>query len=208
MKNITLFIFTIPFLLAANSYNVPAGTKDNKIFLNVNNRSGKNINVIHVNTQYNHDALNVYNDNNAEWVKPLNNRVLQYNFDIKAAAKIDSVYTIVFEIYSDNDLLAEKQIDIHINAPEKFEVLNNYPNPFNPVTTISYRLPIKSSVKIDIYNVSGQKIETLLDKSLEAGVHDIEWNAANMSSGVYFYRIKINNEKGMQTAVKRMMLIK
>jgi hypothetical protein len=81
---------------------------------------------------------------------------------------------------------------------------NNYPNPFNPVTHIRYGLPKTSDVKIEIYNIIGQKIKTLLDKPMEAGYHQVEFNSQNLSSGIYFYRI----EAGEFQDVKKMILIK
>jgi len=80
----------------------------------------------------------------------------------------------------------------------------NYPNPFNPSTTIEYDLPKATDVRIEVYNTSGQKIQTLLNEKLAAGSHQVEFNAQNLSSGIYFYRI----EAGEFQDVKKMILIK
>jgi len=88
--------------------------------------------------------------------------------------------------------------------PNKLSLLNNFPNPFNPSTTIEFNLVEATSVKIDIYNNAGQKVETLLDQNLSAGNHSVEWNASDMASGIYFYKIQAN---GVQE-VKRMILVK
>ncbi len=85
----------------------------------------------------------------------------------------------------------------------------NYPNPFNPSTTISFNNPAKNKVKIDIYNVKGQKINTLVDEELSQGTHQVVWNGNDknnepVASGVYFYKIKA----GKQTLNKKMLLIK
>lgn len=89
-------------------------------------------------------------------------------------------------------------------SSEALELVNNYPNPFNPTTTIAFNLAEATHVKIDIYNSTGQIVNTLLEKNLSAGNHSIEWNASDMASGIYFYKIQV---EGME-AVKRVILLK
>ena len=96
------------------------------------------------------------------------------------------------------------EIDIRKNLPGQFELSQNYPNPFNPSTTIEFDLPKFSNVRIEVYNLTGQKVQTLLNKKMTAGSHRLEFNAQNLSSGVYFYRI----EAGEFQDVKKMILIK
>jgi trimeric autotransporter adhesin len=94
--------------------------------------------------------------------------------------------------------------------PTTFHVSQNYPNPFNPSTTIRFILPKQSRVTIDIYNVLGQKITTLLDETRDAGQHNVIWTAYS-PSGIYFYRIEAvpgsgSNEK--LSHVGRMLLMR
>lgn len=93
---------------------------------------------------------------------------------------------------------------VEFGAPETFYLAQNYPNPFNPVTTISYSLAEASYVTITVYNETGEKVETLVANSMDAGTYKVEWNASEYSSGVYYYRINAGNN----TAVKKMMLLK
>jgi len=88
--------------------------------------------------------------------------------------------------------------------PSNFNLAQNYPNPFNPVTSISFDLPITSFVKLDIYNLLGQRIETMINKEMEAGSYDINWNGKGVASGIYFYRI----ETGDFSETKKMLLLK
>ena len=84
-------------------------------------------------------------------------------------------------------------------------VLNqNYPNPFNPSTIISYSIPSEGKVTIKIYNVLGQEIKTLINRTETAGNHQIIFNAGNLSSGIYLYRI----QAGDYTQTKKMILLK
>ena len=80
----------------------------------------------------------------------------------------------------------------------------NYPNPFIPATTIIYELPKAEIVKIEIFNVLGQKMETLIDQQMPAGSHKVELSAGNFSSGVYLYRI----EAGEFQVIRKMMVMK
>ncbi len=89
-------------------------------------------------------------------------------------------------------------------TPKKFELSQNYPNPFNPSTLITYNLPAKSMVTLSVFNVIGQKIATLVNGVKNAGVHKVTFNAKNLPSGVYIYKLSA----GAFTASKKMILIK
>ncbi|MEE9555312.1 MAG: T9SS type A sorting domain-containing protein, partial [candidate division Zixibacteria bacterium] len=94
--------------------------------------------------------------------------------------------------------------DYIVDLPDKFALLQNYPNPFNPSTTIRYNLPTQSDVRIEIYNILGQKVATLFDGNKQAGHHNITWQADNFPSGVYFARM----ETGMLSESIKMVLLK
>jgi hypothetical protein len=94
-------------------------------------------------------------------------------------------------------------------VPQQFSLRQNYPNPFNPTTTIAYSLPEASKVRLDIYNVKGQLVKTLINGDMSAGMHSVVWdgrdsNNTAVASGVYFYRV--SSPKATQT--KRMLLMK
>lgn len=98
---------------------------------------------------------------------------------------------------------------------DKFVLEQNYPNPFNPITTIKFGLPVESQVTLEIFNILGQKILTILDNELlDEGTHEVEINANNLASGVYIYRIIANsiNENGEKSltvnAVNKMVILK
>jgi hypothetical protein len=89
--------------------------------------------------------------------------------------------------------------------PSEFGLKQNFPNPFNPTTVIEYALPKQSHVKIDIYNILGQPLATLLDAVRPAGYHTVTFNGQGYSSGMYFYRLKT---EGKQVFLKKMILMK
>lgn len=74
--------------------------------------------------------------------------------------------------------------------PDKFELYNNYPNPFNPTTTIRFAIPLEGPVELSVYDILGRKVATLVDENYRAGFHNIQWDAGNLSSGTYIYRLK------------------
>lgn len=86
----------------------------------------------------------------------------------------------------------------------RFELEGNYPNPFNPTTDICFTLPEECDVTLDIYNILGQRVATLVDRRMEAGRHSVSWHSDNAASGVYFYRLTA----GEFTKTKKMMLLR
>jgi plastocyanin len=76
------------------------------------------------------------------------------------------------------------------NSEKKFQLLQNFPNPFNPVTTIGYTLPSKDQVRIFIYSIIGNEIGKIKDEVQEMGYHEIQFDASNLSSGIYIYKIE------------------
>jgi|GEM_PF-5944476 len=93
--------------------------------------------------------------------------------------------------------------------PTDYSLSQNYPNPFNPSTTIKFGIPEAANVSVKIFNLLGQEVATLVNNNLEAGYHIINFNASNMISGMYFYRIHANGIDGSNyTDVKKMLLVK
>ncbi len=88
--------------------------------------------------------------------------------------------------------------------PEVFSLSQNYPNPFNPSTKINFSIPQQSQVTLKIYDVLGKEVMTLVNDVKSAGNYEVEFNASNLASGAYFYKI----QAGQFTDIKRMMLIK
>ncbi len=91
-----------------------------------------------------------------------------------------------------------------IELPQEYTLAQNYPNPFNPSTTISFSLPAASKVSLKIYNTVGQLMTTLVDEQLSQGNHEFQWQAANMSSGIYYYSL----ESGAYRVTRKMILMK
>ena len=96
------------------------------------------------------------------------------------------------------------------NYPKQFILYNNYPNPFNPATTIMFNIPVISKVSLVVYDINGRKVASLLDNNYNAGEYKIHFDGENLSSGVYFYKLTataVNGESNF-ISVKRMVLLK
>lgn len=89
-------------------------------------------------------------------------------------------------------------------VPESFELKQNYPNPFNPVTNIRIQMPKEGFAKLTVFDVTGKEVAMLVNENLKAGEYNVDFNASNLTSGVYFYRLVTDRF----TDVKKMMLIK
>lgn len=102
-----------------------------------------------------------------------------------------------------------KVVNVNGITPTEFSLDQNYPNPFNPSTNISYSVPVKSEVTLEVYNLIGQKIMTLVQGSVEAGKHFVQMNGSSMASGIYLLKINAVGENGSQfTSSKKMTLMK
>ncbi|MCB0284094.1 MAG: T9SS type A sorting domain-containing protein, partial [Calditrichaeota bacterium] len=88
--------------------------------------------------------------------------------------------------------------------PVKFDLKQNYPNPFNPETQIEFSIPANQKVALKVYDISGREVAELLNESLAAGAYSVPFNATNLSSGIYFYRLQTDNF----VETKRMTLLK
>jgi hypothetical protein len=94
--------------------------------------------------------------------------------------------------------------DMVLNMPTQIILHPNYPNPFNPLTHIAFSIPIQSNVRLDIFNMMGQKVATLIDEIRPAGSYSVTFNASGLSSGIYIYRIETDSF----TATRKMLYLK
>jgi hypothetical protein len=108
-----------------------------------------------------------------------------------------------------NELFVSYDISIGIDdesgaKPLTYKLMQNYPNPFNPKTNIQFQIPKDGHVTISVYNTLGQRVETLVDENMRSGMHNVTFDAAKFTSGIYFYKI----ESGKFSEPKKMLLIK
>ena len=125
----------------------------------------------------------------------------------RAITHIDGKYVWVV---GDNGLVIKKSMEVspvynHDEFFQEFTLQQNYPNPFNPKTVINYSLPVTCHIELSIYNILGQKVSTLVSKKQTPGQYTVQWDASNLSSGVYYYRM--TTDKGFSN-IRKMMVLK
>lgn len=98
-------------------------------------------------------------------------------------------------------------VNVDAIAPSEFALNQNYPNPFNPSTNISFNLPVKSNVSLDVYNLLGQRVLTVAQGEFEAGKHQITLDASKLSSGIYIYSLSASGDNGQRFVQSRKMTL-
>jgi hypothetical protein len=128
-------------------------------------------------------------------------------FRIQGSSKVE----LISQSYVNNEgrAVSLSRAAVDLNLPTSYNLAQNYPNPFNPQTTISFALPEAGAVKLEVYNVLGQKVSTLVDHYLPAGHHEVVFSGDDghgheLSSGVYFYRL----HAGTFESSRKMLLLK
>ena len=129
--------------------------------------------------------------------------------NLNSVTKLKQLADIATEFYNTNFIIGVNNISTEI--PDNFSLSQNYPNPFNPVTNIKFKIPLCHSgesrnplVSLKVYDILGKEVKTLVNEILQAGTYSVRFDAGDLPSGVYFYRLKA----GDFSETKKMLLIK
>jgi parallel beta-helix repeat protein len=153
---------------------------------------------------YNTELINNY-PNSVNELTALYDLVVYYAETEQDLTRAKGFYSRMREAYPDEDLTLFAGINLGINLgdlkkktldekiPETFYLSDAFPNPFNPTTKITYQLPIAAQVTLKVYDLLGREVATLVNEEKQAGKYEVEFDASNLSSGVYLYRISIND---------------
>jgi hypothetical protein len=132
-----------------------------------------------------------------------------FTFSVDKKAPVGKEESITFNIVSSTGESWTKEILVTVAPPERFELFHNFPNPFNPTTTISYQLPADSRVHLKVFDLLGREVATVVDETEAAGYYQKTFDATRFSSGMYVYQIVATDKQGnRQVARKAMMLVK
>jgi hypothetical protein len=127
-----------------------------------------------------------------------------YTYTDTEVGELINYYYRLKQIDLDGSYSYSAEIEITAEMPTSFELSQNFPNPFNPTTNIRFTLPEASNVQLKVFNALGEEVANLTSDLFEAGVHNIAFDASNLISGVYFYKLEANNF----VQVRKMMLLK
>jgi len=132
----------------------------------------------------------------------------EYNF-VDKISTAGIYYYRLKQIDFDGSYEYSNVIEVDVNAPSEFVLEQNYPNPFNPSTVIKFSLPVDSKVTIDLYNTLGEKVDQLVNKEFSTGNHDVNFDASDLSNGIYFYTLNAQDKNGKGfISTKKMVLMK
>jgi len=193
-------------------YPVPADSKGNQIVLSVANESKTTAaNDIQVRVQS--PSTSISFAQTSAFVKniPIGKETdVAFKFDVDREAKIGKNDTLVFSIADAMGSNWTKSIVVSYLGPLVYKLEQNFPNPFNPSTTIYYDLPSDSRVKIMVYDILGREVRKLVDEQEPAGYQTTRFDIQGVASGVYIYRMQAVPLKGGKafSAVKKMMVLK
>ena len=143
-----------------------------------------------------------------EAMEPGGEALAVFHFSVPQTAPVGVAEALRFDITGTSAQVAMKQLRLEVEAPREVALHGNYPNPFNPTTTLGYALPRTAQVRLVVYDVLGREVATLVRAEQEAGYHEATWSAGDYASGMYLYRLVV--EAGGQRAVKQatMLLVK
>jgi hypothetical protein len=122
-------------------------------------------------------------------------------------APIGEAVDVTFSVFSGERRLATRTIRLAADAPSEYRLDAAYPNPFNPTATISFQLREAARVRLEAYNVIGQRVATVADEKRDAGVYRVSWDAGRLASGTYIIRMAVDDGTGAQVVRTRTLTL-
>ena len=211
-KLLSLFVIGVAGATSQTVYRVPADTKGNSIVLTVANESQTTAaQAVSVKLVGNHPALTLTPASaTRKTLQASGTSDITFTFAVGRDVKPQSRDTLNFEIRDKAGDLWTKPIIVEYVGPQEYRLDQNFPNPFNPTTTIYYDLPSDSRVSVTVYDMLGRVVAKLVDEEKAAGYQTAQWDARGVASGAYIYRMTAQPVAGGRTwtNVKKLMVLK
>ncbi len=212
IKTLLVVVFLTTISFAQNIYDLTPGSKGNQIVLSISNESEiKNAEGVRI--WLSKTSENLLFTNKEQMIEKIDPKVETeaiFSFDIKRDALINKKDTVEFAIKGNRGILTTKQFIFIYTLPKDYKLEQNFPNPFNPTTTIQYQLaPLnlpegETSVILKVFDILGNEVTTLVNEKQKAGYYEIKFDASRFSSGVYIYRLTAQN----YVSTKKMIVVK
>ncbi|MGD0589895.1 MAG: T9SS type A sorting domain-containing protein [Bacteroidota bacterium] len=210
MKKLCVILLLYASIAAAqtdSTYTIPFASKGNTIELTVANTSkiatqGVSVSVSNVPSWVKFDSTR-------QTIKSLTASTEQtatFAFTIDKSAPVGKGQTLTFSITA-NGQTWTKNIAIKVAAPQTYTLFQNYPNPYNPSTVISYQLSEKSSVNLKVYDVIGREVANLVNEQQAPGYYQKTFDASRFASGMYICRLVATDEQNKQHVFQKKMLM-
>jgi hypothetical protein len=197
-----------PFLRAQTVHQLPFASSQNTVELTVANESTVPLTrlAIHLSSAPSW-VLVAQPKQSLALLKPRQELPVLFSFSVDKSAPVNKEERLVFTISTEEGEQRIKEIRIVVTPPERIELFPNYPNPFNPTTTLSYQLPMPAKVTLKVFNLLGQEVATLIDEEQRAGYHQSTWSAAHAASGVYVAQLVATTVDGAHWTMRRAMVL-
>ncbi|MFN3694802.1 MAG: T9SS type A sorting domain-containing protein [Ignavibacterium sp.] len=188
--NISLAQSNLPSEMSV--YQLTPGTKNNQLILELFNQSetlvANNIKVIlekvPSNLVFTSDIQELTS------LQPSELKEIKMSFDVLRNINSLAEDTLMIIITGSDNISYGKSFIFNYSTPKEFNLEQNYPNPFNPLTKIRYEVPIKSKISLKVFDILGRELINLVDQIQDAGYYEIDFNASELSSGIYFSRLE------------------
>ena len=212
MKTKILFILILlsTIIAAQNTYEVKPGVKNNQIVLQLKNISlTESANNLEVKLIRNSENLKFnQTEKTIENITQGTETEANFSFDVNYNIGIAKADTIEFMITDNKGVCLTKQFVLNYGVPTEYKLEQNYPNPFNPTTKIRYSIPnvgteLTLSV-LKVYDILGNEVATLVNEQKAPGYYEVDFNASQIASGVYIYRLLSGNF----ISTKKMLMLK
>ena len=210
MKYVMLLLF-LPLAARTQAvHDVPFASPQNVIELTVENASGIPQSSVRVMPPNAHAWLHFESrDHLIEQLPGSGHSVVRFTFSVDKTAPVNSEHSLSFLITSQSGQSWTKSIAVRISPPQTFQLQQNFPNPFNPTTTIEYQLPVESNVTLKVFDLLGREVANLANGQQQAGLNTASWDASRQSSGMYVYELVAKPPGEKQVVIRRtMMLVK
>lgn len=214
MRILILVIFISGLVYSQKVYEIPFASEGNELELNILNDSEININDLVISISEKPDWIKFdLSEQKIFLLKPEESKDVKFNFDIAKTAEIMKTNQITFKISGSSENWT-KEISLMIQPPAKFDMDQNFPNPFNPVTTIGYTIPAGKSdyalapkVNLTVYDILGREVKTLVNENQDPGYYKYEWYAGSYASGIYISQLTISGDGVREQRLRKKMLL-